>query len=133
MKFGDWKLSKYLVAGAVNTGLTYLLYLVFVRFIPYIWAYSLTFAVGIILGYLLNALWVFKAQLQWRTMVSYPLAYVVNYALGMALLWGLVEKARVPKEVAPILVVILSVPLMYVLTKIIFTGGKKNDRKAKHQ
>lgn len=125
MKFGDWNLPKYLIAGAINTGLTYLLYLMLVKVIPYIWAYSLAFAAGIIMAYLLNALWVFKSRLQWRSMLSYPLAYVINYTLGVLLLWFLVEKLKLPKEIAPLLIVMLSVPVMYLITKKIFRGRKK--------
>lgn len=120
MKLGNFKLSKYILAGAFNTGLTYLLYLVLINLIPYIWAYSFTFAVGIILGYFLNALWVFKSKLQWQSMLSYPLLYLVNYTLGVMLLWLLVERFGLSKEMAPILVVIISLPIMYAFTKIIF-------------
>lgn len=133
MKFGDWSLPKYLIAGAINTGLTYLLYLMLVKVMPYIWAYSLTFAAGIVLAYLLNALWVFKSRLQWRSMLSYPLAYVINYTLGVLLLWLLVEQLKLPKEIAPLLIVMLSVPIMYLITKAIFRGGKKNEGKAEYQ
>ena len=133
MKFGNWKLHKYLIAGALNTGLTYLLYLMLARLMPYIWAYSLTFVAGIVLGYFFNALWVFKSSLQWKSLVSYPLAYLINYALGVLLLWLLVEKFRLPKEIAPLLVVIFSVPIMYAITKAIFRGGKKSEEKTEHQ
>lgn len=133
MKFGEWSLPKYLVAGAINTGATYLLYLLLVRVLPYLWAYSLTFAAGIVIGYLINSLWVFKARMQWRSIVSYPLAYVFNYAFGVLLLWLLVEQMQIPKEVAPLLVVIVSMPAMYLLTKTIFHGGKNRGRKTEHQ
>ncbi len=132
MKFGNWRLSKYLIAGALNTGLTYLLYLILLKVTSYIWAYSLTFAAGIVLGYFLNALWVFKSRLQWQSMLSYPLAYLINYALGVLLLWLLVEQLRIPKEIAPLLVVIISLPIMYAITKTIFRRGKKSEEKTKY-
>lgn len=132
MRFGELSLPKYVVAGGVNTGLTYLLYLLLLRVMPYIWAYSLTFAAGIVLGYLFNAFWVFKARPQFRSALSYPLAYAFNYAFGVVLLWLLVEQLRVPEEAAPLFVVILSVPLMYVITKKIFNWGESNEGETKH-
>ncbi len=132
MKFGNWKLPKYLIAGALNTGLTYLLYLMLVKVMPYIWAYSLTFAAGIVLGYFLNALWVFKSRLQWQSILSYPLAYLINYVLGVLLLWLLVEQLRLPKEIAPLVVVIISLPIMYATTKLIFRR-RKSENQAEYQ
>ena len=35
--------SRFLIAGALNTGLTYLLYLGLLFLMPYVWAYSLTY------------------------------------------------------------------------------------------
>ncbi len=128
MKFGNWKFSKYLIAGALNTILTYVLYLMLVKTMPYILAYSLTFAAGIVLGYFLNALWVFKSRLQWQSMLAYPLAYLINYVLGVLLLWLLVEQLRLPKEIAPLVVVIISLPIMYATTKLIFRRGKSENQ-----
>ena len=132
MKFGNRKLPKYFIAGALNTGLTYLLYLMLVRLMTYIWAYSLTFVAGIVLGYFLNALWVFKSGLQWKSTVYYPLAYLINYAIGLLLLWVLVDQLRLPKEISPLLVVTFSVPIMYAINKKLFCRGMKSEEKTEH-
>ena len=72
---------RFLIAGAVNTGLTYVLYLGLLLLIPYVWAYSVTYAVGIGTGYLLNARWVFKRVPSLSSATAYPLTYVLNYLL----------------------------------------------------
>lgn len=122
---------RFLIAGAVNTGLTYVLYLGLLFLMPYVWAYSLTYAVGIGIGYLLNARWVFKRAPSLGNATAYPLTYVLNYLLGVGMLWLLVELMHIPKEIAPLLVVALSVPVMYIVTKSIFMG-KTNDEKTNH-
>lgn len=122
---------RFLIAGAVNTGLTYVIYLGLLLFIPYVWAYSLTYVVGIGLGYLLNAHWVFKKSPNLRTATAYPLTYGINYVFGVATLWLMVEIIDIPKELAPLIVVLLSVPVIYFFTSSIFQGkyshGKSNN------
>lgn len=119
---------RFLIAGAVNTGLTYLLYLGLLFLMPYVWAYSLTYAIGIGIGYLLNAHWVFKRAPSLGSATAYPLIYALNYLLGVGMLWLLVDLIHIPKEIAPLLVVALSVPVMYIVTKSIFLGRPTNEK-----
>jgi putative flippase GtrA len=113
---------RFLIAGAVNTGLTYIFYLCLFVLMPYVWAYSIAYVGGICLGYFLNAYWVFEEAPGLRSATTYPLAYGINYMLGVAVLWLLVELMDVPKGIAPLIVVAVSVPVMYGLTRSIFQG-----------
>lgn len=123
---------RFLIAGAINTGATYLLYLGLLFLMPYFWAYSITYMAGIGLGYLLNTHWVFKKTPSLRSVTAYPFTYALNYFLGVGALWLLVELLHTPKEIAPLLVVALSVPVMYIVAKSIFLG-KPNEKKTNHQ
>lgn len=111
---------RYVIAGAINTGLTYLLYLMLLQFMSYPWAYSVTYAAGIVLGYTLNALWVFRTRPDLRTATLYPFAYFLNYLMGIALVFAFVELARIPAAVAPLLALAISVPAMYFLNRALF-------------
>jgi len=132
-KYLDMAFPRYLAAGVLNTVLTYLLYLGLLLLMPYIWAYSLTYIAGIASGYTLNAKWVFKKAPNIRSAMAYPLSYAVNYILGISLLWVLVEIVDIPSEVAPLVVIVISVPLMYILTKFIFQGGLSHGDKIDNQ
>lgn len=112
--------SRFLISGVINTGTTYVCYLLLSRWLPYIWAYSITYLFGILLGYVLNAYWVFKRKAELRTAAIYPLSYILNYAIGVGLLWLLVDMLKIAKEIAPLIVVAVTTPLMYVLMKYIF-------------
>lgn len=125
--------SRYLIAGALNTGLTYVLYLGLLFLMPYIWAYSLTYVAGIALGYALNVRWVFNKAPNFRTATAYPLTYGLNYILGVAMLWLFVEIIKLPKELAPLIVVALSVPITYFFAKAIFKGKLNHDAKTNCQ
>jgi putative flippase GtrA len=122
MRCGEVALSRFVIAGAANTGITYVLYLALLQFIPYIAAYSLTYFAGIALGYVLNAYVVFKERPTVKSAAMYPLVYALYYLLGLGLLYGLVELFGVPSEIAPLLVIGVSVPVMYSFTRFIFKG-----------
>ncbi|WP_374702133.1 GtrA family protein [Herbaspirillum sp. B65] len=120
-------LSRFIVAGAANTGLTYLCYLTLILFMPYALAYSLTYLVGIGIGYSLNTYWVFKKKVGVRSAMLYPLIYAGNYLFGIGLLWFSIEWLRIPKEIAPLLVTTISVPIMYFLSKWIFSSDAHHE------
>lgn len=115
-------LSRFAVAGVFNTGVTYVIYLLLLMFMPYAWAYSVTYVIGLAIGYALNAYWVFKTQPSAKSAAMYPVAYIFNYLLGLLLLRTLVESLGVSTEIAPLLVIVATVPLMYLMMKFVFCG-----------
>ena len=123
---------RFLIAGFVNTVLTYVLYLGLLFLMSYVWAYSLTYVIGIGMGYLLNAYWVFHRAPSLGSAVAYPFTYALNFLLGLSMLWLLVEVIHIPEEIAPLLVVVLTAPIMYVVTQSIFSG-RIDDEKTNHQ
>jgi putative flippase GtrA len=120
--------SRFMIAGAVNTGLTYAIYLGLLIIVPYVFAYSLAYAIGIGMGYLLNAKWVFQRPPSLGSATVYPLTYSLNYLMGVGMLWLLIELIHIPKEIAPLFVVAVSIPLMYIVTKSIFLGKPTNEK-----
>ena len=119
---------RFMIAGAVNTGLTYAIYYGLLFFVPYVFAYSLAYAIGIGMGYLLNAHWVFKRATSLGSATVYPLIYALNYLMGVGMLWLLIELIHIPKEIAPLFVVVVSIPLMYMVTKSIFLRKPTNEK-----
>lgn len=111
---------RYLVAGVINTSTTYLLYLGLVLFLPYLLSYTISYIFGICLGYLLNSKWVFGKAPSVKTAIQYQFVLIANYVFGVFLLWNLVAIADISKEIAPLLIVVASVPVTYILNKLIF-------------
>lgn len=108
---------RFLVVGAINSAAAYLTYLLFLLFLPYPVAYSISYLAGICYSYYLNVRVVFRSQLQLSSALSYPAVYVVQYVLGLALLYLLVTYGRVEKAFAPLIVVVLTIPLTYLLSR----------------
>lgn len=111
---------RFIVAGGLNTAITYLAYLGLLHLMSYTLAFSATFLLGIALGYLLNLLFVFQSSATRTNLVGYPLLYLINYATGLALVVGLVEIAGAPREIAPLISTVVLTPFMFVLSKKLF-------------
>lgn len=118
MKVGSEAL-RFLVAGAVNTLLTLLLYWGLLRFLSYAVAYTIAYVAGIGLAYWLNARFVFRVAASARTFAMFPLVYVVQYLLGLATLYAAVEWLGIPRAVAILVSIALTIPVTFVLSRTI--------------
>jgi putative flippase GtrA len=118
----DREFIGFVLVGAANTGLTYLLYLALLQIARYPVAYSLTFVVGIFLSYYLNARFVFRVPLQLRKALQYPAVYAIQYLLGLGLLYLMVEILRMNEAIAPLLVVVITVPVTFLMSRYVIRG-----------
>jgi putative flippase GtrA len=123
----EHQFSRFLISGGVNTGLTYLIYVGIVWFLPYTIAYTVTTILGIFLSYVLNALFVFRRKLSLSAALQYPIVYLAQYVVGLILLYLLVEKAGMSKFVAPLLIVVATVPVTFLLSRYVISGRKAAD------
>lgn len=108
---------RFLAFGAFNTVLTYAVYWVLVAWLPAQVAYALVYALGIVVAYLGNALWVFAARPRVRTALAYPLLYGVQYLAGAGLLALATGPAGLAPRPALALVIVALVPLSYALNR----------------
>ena len=114
---------RFLVAGALNTALGYGVYLALNLVFDYRVAYTLSFAFGIVLSYLVNSLYVFRQPLRWKRLAVYPLVYLLQYAVGLLCVWVFVAKLRWPEALAPIAAIAVNIPLTFVATRYILTDS----------
>jgi putative flippase GtrA len=91
---------------------------------PYLVAYSVTFAAGIVLSYCLNARFIFRQPLSLARAFQFPLVYVVQYTMGVCLLYVLVKVLGTSEKLAPVLVILLTLPVTFLLSKAI-VGGRQ--------
>lgn len=108
---------KFVIGGGINTAFTYCLYFGLQVLLPYQVAYAVAFASGIVFSYWFNAMIVFKTPVSWKGFFSFPLVYLVQYLLSAVLLSVFVEWLGIPKSVAPLVVIVLTVPITFVLTR----------------
>jgi putative flippase GtrA len=113
---------RFIFWGGVNTLAGYLIYAFLLRLLPYLISYSIAFIVSIFISYFLNSRFVFRRELSLTKAMKYPLVYVTQYLLGTISLYLLVQILRVNKLVAPALVIPLTIPVTYFLSRRIVRG-----------
>lgn len=120
--------GRFLMGGAVNTAFTYAIYLVLNLVLEYQIAYFIAYALGVMFSYCFNALVVFKVKMTWKGFCAYPLVYVIQYALSATGLAVLVDVFGISKEIAPLMIIVMMIPLTYILSKLVIVRKERNDK-----
>src|SRR5690606_10861156 len=115
---------RFLLSGGLNTLITYVLYLLLMRYMPYWGAYSISFGAGILLAYVLNRVFVFRQHRGAISWLGLPLIYAIQYGAGLLLLWLWISIAGLDARLGPLAVIAATVPLTFVLTRYIFVGHR---------
>lgn len=110
---------RFLLVGLSNTLVSYVVYLLLLPFLPYLYAYSISYCVGIVNSYFLNVLFVFKKQVSLRSFLKFPLVYVLQYALGAIILWLLVGQLGTQPGLAYTMVLIVTIPVTFLTSRFI--------------
>lgn len=122
MKSMNKPFVKYLLSGGFNTLVTYLLYLLLLNVMNYNFSYSISYVAGILLSYYLNSVFVFQEKISLRKFIKYPIVYVVQYLINLLLLNILIEYAGLSSKIVPIIAIVVTIPITFVLTKFIIKG-----------
>jgi len=125
MRFINRDFFHFIFWGGINTVAAYLLYAALLRFLPYLVAYSITYVIIVSMSYFLNSKFVFKQELSLSKAAKYPLVYVTQYLLGMASLYLLVHVFQLNKLLAPALVVLITIPVTYFVSRRIVSGKRE--------
>ena len=110
-------LIKFVIGGGINTAFTYGLYFGLQFIMPYQEAYALAFAAGIVFSYWFNSAIVFNTHINWKGFFAFPLVYLMQYLLSAVLLSVFVERLDIPKSIAPLAVIVLTIPITFILTR----------------
>lgn len=119
MKFFDSEFKRFVFWGAVNTGLTYFCYIFFALFVNYKIAYTVSYILGILISYYCNVRFSFQESFSVRQFIPYPLVYVMQYGVGLLLVYSLVDLTGINKFIAPIIVLVLTVPLTFFMSRML--------------
>jgi hypothetical protein len=110
----------YLLLGLINTLLSYLLYLIFLNYFRFELAYSFSFLSTLLLTYYTNIKFVFKVPISFLNSVKYPIFYFLQFIIGYIAIKALINFFSISTLLAPLLYLIISIPLNYlILNKIL--------------
>jgi putative flippase GtrA len=111
---------KFIASGAFNTVVTYAAYLALLPWLPYHWSYTLSYALGIVLAYVLYRYFVFGHSGGRYGPFWVALIYLGQYLLGLALVSLWVEMLKAPALWAPAFSIALLLPVSYGLNRWVF-------------
>lgn len=125
MKFtkDSWReFAGFGLVGAANTVATYAVYAVLLFLFPYKVSYSLAYVSGILISYYLNSRLVFREPVSLLKFIKYPIVYVVQYLLGIAILYVAIDILGFSQWLAPLAVIVISLPITFFLSRLIIKG-----------
>ena len=112
---------RYLIAGGVNTIVTYIVYLLLLTPVGYRVAYFLAFILGIGLSFVLLRRWVFSRPGKPFALLYVGLSHVAQLVLGWLVIEFWVVRMQQSQRLAPLVAVGVSVPLMFLIHRWIFS------------
>jgi putative flippase GtrA len=115
---------RFLAGGGLNTIVTYALYLGINQILSYQISYLIAYVTGIVFSYCLNAIFVFRVQLSWKGLFTFPLVYIFQYVASAILLGAMVEFGSINAKIAPLFVPVIMIPVTYSLVKFTLIGKK---------
>lgn len=124
-----YEFVRFLLAGGVTTVLSYGIYLLFLLFLPYNIAYTISFLAGIAISYWLASRFVFQRDLSLRSALRYPLVYLFQYVMGLIILTILVERFHMKERWAPVIVVVCTIPMTFFLSRFLIKGPRPDRDK----
>lgn len=115
------KFIKFIIAGAINTGFTYLIFIGFLQLFSYQFAFTISFGIGVFASYVMNTFFVFNASFSLKPFLYFPLIYVGQYIGGIFGMIFFIDYLSVPGWLAPFLVLMFTVPLTFLCGKLIYS------------
>jgi putative flippase GtrA len=119
---------RFLFSGGVNTIVSYSVYLIGLQFFSYQVSYTIAYVTGIMVAFLLNKLFVFESSRKWSSIILFPVVYIAQYIFGIFFLWLLISQLGMKVELGPLVVAILTIPLTYWLSALVFVGKESNSK-----
>jgi len=116
------EILRFVIGGVSTTVISYVVYLLLLPHVAYFVAYTLAYALGIAWSYFANTLFVFRRRPSFTRALTFPIVYAVQYLIGSLLLVALIRQLQFPKELAPLAVVVATLPITYVLSRWIITA-----------
>jgi putative flippase GtrA len=121
------EILRFLAGGASTTAVSYAIYLLLLTWLPYFSAYAIAYAAGIIWSYFANTWFVFRQRASLPRALAFPFVYLVQFAVGALLLMLVVDWLHWPATAGPLIVVVVTLPLTYVLSRWILARGSPEN------
>lgn len=109
----------FLISGALNTIVTYAIYLALLSSLGYVAAYTITYLCGILLAYALNTRYVFRVRRSSRGIALFSLVYIFQYLVGLAMLRLAITMLGTSEKIALLASIAVTLPLTFFLSRFV--------------
>lgn len=110
---------KFFTLGVSNTLLSYLIYIMLLKFLKYEFAFTLSFIFSFFFTFYINHFYVFKPKKK-RLMKNYLIIFMSYYLFSLLSLKLLINVIKVSESIAPLISIIIIFPLNFIITKFFF-------------
>ena len=114
---------RFIITGTTATVVLYAIYYVLLLAMPINAAYSIGFAVSFVVNFLMTSIYTFRSRPNLGKGLGFAGQQAVNYVLQLGFL-NIFVWLGVPKEVAPMPVFILILPINFLLLRFVFRKKK---------
>jgi len=119
--------GSFVLIGCVNTAVYLGVYASLNRWIPYLAAHVLGYAVGIVCSFLLNSYVTCRTKPTWHAFVRYPVSTLVNLVASGALLFGAVSGLGMDKNLAALAAGVIVTPVSFLLARWAIMSGRPTE------
>ena len=120
------ELVQFVFVGVFNTVFSYILYLALLKIANYMIAYSVAIVITVVISFFLNTMFVFKTKITLKKFLNFPLVYIVQFVANLVLLKLVVDIVGMDERIAPLIILIVVMPVTYLLSKSILADKKNN-------
>ena len=117
--------ARFLASGAANTLATLAIYWLLLRVTGYQAAYTVSYLAGIAIAYLANSLFVFRTRPKIATALRFPSVYIVQYLLGLAILWAWTGLLGLPATWGVLATTAVTLPVTFFISRRIFSSKQE--------
>lgn len=119
--------GSFVLIGCVNTAVYLGVYASLNRWIPYLVAHVLGYAVSIVCSFLLNSHVTCRTKPTWHAFVRYPVSSLVNLVASGALLYGAVSGLGMDKNPAALAAGVIVTPFSFLLARWAIMSGRRAE------
>lgn len=119
---------RFVIVGGINTFHYYIVYIFFLYLleIHYFSAHIIGFISSLMGSFFLNTLYTYRVKPTWGAFIRFPLTQLINSITMAVLLFLFVEQLHMNRSIAPMLAVVFTIPLTFILTgRVLKTSCKK--------
>ena len=119
------RILRFLVVGAVNTGLSLLVYQAALFIVPHTPAYVLSYIAGILAAYFLYSRHVFDTPLTAARLSVFTLFYLASLVVGALLNAALIEQVGIMARLAIFITIAVMLPVNYLGSRWCLRAGTR--------